>query len=66
MFSFVFPRPLTTFLLINLLLLSSVLPLVAAPKRVRTTPSKPIQKLNAPHRDGELLVRFHAGVSKHG
>ncbi len=62
----VFSRRLTTLLLTYLFVVSSLAPLAASPNPERTIKSslKPQEKINAPHRDGELLVRFRAGVSK--
>lgn len=65
MFTSELRRSLTTSLLIYLFVLSSFSPFAtkAVPRSVGK-PTRPAQnKASAPHREGELLVRFHPGVS---
>src|SRR5262245_41335675 len=65
MFTSKLRRSLATCLFTYLFVLSSFSPFAtkAISRSVRTSSRLVQNKVNAPHRDGELLVRFRAGVS---
>jgi hypothetical protein len=61
-----FRRTISTVLFVYFFIFSPVAPFSTAanPARAINKPFRPPQTANAPHRQGELLLRFRTGVSK--